>query len=86
MPLTTCKDCKKMISTNAENCPNCGSPLKHKSLVTKDIGLGGFIYFMLIVWGTYLIFSGNLVGFLLILIGAILLFVRLKIWSGIGKK
>lgn len=27
MALITCPDCKKQVSSNAKNCPNCGCPI-----------------------------------------------------------
>ncbi|HHF6246612.1 TPA: zinc ribbon domain-containing protein [Haemophilus influenzae] len=32
MSLTRCPECRKKISENAENCPNCGFPFKQKDL------------------------------------------------------
>lgn len=32
MSLTRCPECRKKISENAENCPNCGFSLKQKDL------------------------------------------------------
>ncbi len=40
MPLTTCPDCGKQVSTNAASCINCGAPLQRagdpKSVVTTQ--------------------------------------------------
>lgn len=85
MPLTNCSDCKKEISTNAENCPNCGAPLKQKSIITKDLSFGSLISAMIILLGLILIFTGKILGLILIVIGVILLLIRMKIWIGIGK-
>ncbi|STX51572.1 Uncharacterised protein [Legionella busanensis] len=86
MPLTNCVDCKKEISTNAENCPNCGAPLKSKSLISKNLGFGSLIDSVIILLGLILIFTGKILGLILILIGVILLLFRIKIWSVIGRK
>lgn len=32
MSLTRCPECRKKISENAENCPNCGFSFKQKDL------------------------------------------------------
>ncbi|HHF1939598.1 TPA: zinc ribbon domain-containing protein, partial [Haemophilus influenzae] len=32
MSLTGCPECRKKISENAENCPNCGFSFKQKDL------------------------------------------------------
>lgn len=32
MPLVKCPMCEKMISPNAESCPNCGEPMKKKEI------------------------------------------------------
>ena len=34
MALTRCPECRKKISENAENCPNCGFSFKQADLET----------------------------------------------------
>ncbi|MCK5853211.1 hypothetical protein KAH27_09320 [bacterium] len=36
MPLITCRDCKKEISTKAVSCPNCGRPNANAGIVTIE--------------------------------------------------
>jgi hypothetical protein len=84
MALVKCPDCGTECSDQANACPKCGRPLGgQKSLLTKSIGCGGFIYAMMLIIGLLLGIQGNPAGWLLVLIGAVLLFVRLKAWSGV---
>jgi hypothetical protein len=85
MPLINCSECKKEVSTKAENCPNCGAPLKRGSLMNNYLGFGSLISLMIILLGLILIFTGKILGLILILVGVILLLVKVKIWSGLGR-
>ena len=35
MALTTCKDCKKSVSTSAKTCPHCGAPIKGRGVISS---------------------------------------------------
>jgi hypothetical protein len=87
MALITCPDCKSECSDQAPACPKCGRPLGgEKSVLTKDLGFGGFVYALLIIGGLALIINGSPFGLILVGAGAVLLFVRMKIWSGVARK
>ena len=87
MGLIACADCGNECSDQAATCPNCGRPVgEPQSLVTKDLGFGGALYALIALAGLLLMLSGNLGGFLFVLIGGILLAARLKIWTGVGRK
>ena len=87
MALITCPDCNSECSDQAPACPKCGRPLAgQKSVMTKNLGFGGFVYALIIIGGLVLIVNGSPGGWILVGIGAILLFVRLKIWSGVERK
>lgn len=87
MPLINCPDCNTECSNLAQACPKCGRPLGNQnSLVTKDLGFGGAIYALMLIGGTLLAVQGKSIGFILGGAGAILLLVRLKIWTGVGGK
>ncbi len=36
MALINCRECGKSISDKAETCPECGSPVKEKSVFTTN--------------------------------------------------
>lgn len=89
MPLIHCPDCTTEVSDKAPVCPRCGCPLSaQKSLLTKDLGMGGLIYTLIIGLGLLLFIAdiSKTGGVLLIVSGGILLFVRTKIWTGSDKK
>lgn len=87
MSLIECKECSKKISHTVESCPHCGVLINGKSILTKDLGFGGFIYVLLIMLGLFMVFYRftDLIGWFFILSGVILLLIRLKLWVGIGK-
>ena len=87
MALITCPDCKKDVSDAAAACIHCGCTLKSKSYATKDIGAGGCIYVGLIGAGLLALKVGQTeVGYILLLLGVLLLGARLLIWSGSDRK
>jgi len=87
MALVNCPDCYTECSDMAPACPKCGRPLGgQKSVVTKDIGFGGAIYTLMLIGGVVIAFSGSSFGWILAGAGALLLFARLKIWSGVERK
>jgi len=89
MPLINCPDCTTEVSDKAPVCPKCGRPLSaQKSLFTKDLGVGGLIYTLIIGFGLLLVIANisKTGGFLLIVSGGILLFLRTKIWTGSDRK
>jgi len=44
MPLSECKDCGKMLSTSADECPTCGSTDPHPSTSTNFGCAGPFLF------------------------------------------
>lgn len=87
MALVKCPDCKSECSDVAPACPKCGRPLGgRKSLLTKDIGLGGAIYALMLIGGVVIGVQDWYIGWILASAGAILLFARLKIWLGVDRK
>jgi len=90
MPLIKCPDCAAECSDLAPACPKCGRPLGgQKSLATKNLGFGGFVYSMMLIVGILIaIFSAEMqpLGVLLAITGGILLLARLKIWAGVDRK
>jgi predicted RNA-binding Zn-ribbon protein involved in translation (DUF1610 family) len=62
--LFPCPDCERMISRNAESCPNCGRFMQRLGAMTVDrrgwagtIALGIFLIGVLYVLATVLIFT-----------------------------
>jgi hypothetical protein len=55
MSIINCKECKQTISTKAKSCPNCGAPVKKKSLL-------GCTFLILILLIGVLIFVVNIGG------------------------
>ena len=45
MALIKCRECGKEVSTSAQNCPNCGAPVKK-----PGIGCGGAILILFAVF------------------------------------
>ena len=87
MALVKCPDCSTECSDLAPACPKCGRPLPgQKSVLTKDIGFGGAIYTLMLFGGVVLAIAGNPLGWILAIAGGLLLFARLKMWSGIERK
>lgn len=87
MALIACPDCQTEVSDQAPACPKCGRPLAaEKSVVTKDLGFGGFIYALLVLAGIVITANGAPAGLLLVAAGGVLLLARLKIWSGVARK
>lgn len=87
MALVKCPDCNSECSDMSPACPKCGRPLGgQKSFITKDIGFGGVIYTLMLIGGVVAAFQGHLAGWVFAAAGAILLFVRLRIWSGVERK
>lgn len=86
MALINCPECGKSISDKAETCPECGSPVKEKSAFTKNLGCGGVLFALLLLTGLVIGIGGASIGWLVAAIGLLLLAVRLKMWSGTGKK
>lgn len=76
MPLIKCPDCGKEFSDQARACPNCGRPFgQHKSLLTKNLGVDGFVFGMMIVFGLFV--APQPYAILLIAAGLLLLVVKL---------
>ncbi len=44
MPMTKCKKCGEHVSTNAKTCPQCGAPVRRKSIVLR----AGCLFFVLL--------------------------------------
>jgi hypothetical protein len=88
MPLITCKDCKKAFSDAAKSCPNCGRPSKSPSLFTKDIGVVGLVYTLLLGFGGLASLSEawRIPGITVAIIALLLLIIRLKSWSAVHVK
>lgn len=53
MALKPCRECGREVSTNAKECPNCGTPNPTKSLGGTDIGCGSGC--MLLILGVIVI-------------------------------
>jgi hypothetical protein len=49
MALTSCLECKKEISTNANTCPHCGTKMPHSSAKAGVI-IGGVLSAGLLAW------------------------------------
>lgn len=87
MALIKCPDCGTECSDLALACPKCARPLAtQQSFATKDIGFGGFLYTLMFLGGAGLGLTGSSIGWILAVAGGLLLFARLKIWSGVGRK
>ncbi len=87
MALIHCPDCQTECSDLAPACPKCGRPLGgQKSFLTKDIGLGGVIFVLLVIAGLLVSVAGEPLGLAITGAGALLLFLRLKAWSGVERK
>lgn len=79
--MMTCPDCSSACSDRAAACPHCGCPLRQRSLWTREMGVAGAVYALLIVSGIVmmpLMPAGYLrgMGLMLALMGAVLLVVR----------
>lgn len=84
--LRPCPACGHTVSLEATNCPQCGQPLKKKSVLTKDIGFAGGIYALIILAGLFIGLNGLLIGWIMLVAGAVLLAVRLRGWVGISNQ
>ncbi|KTD61855.1 zinc ribbon domain-containing protein [Legionella spiritensis] len=93
MAMVGCPQCKKSIASDALECPHCGHPLRkqdveieQKPTPARNYGWGTFIYLLLIVAGLFMLFEGRLTGLILLIIGALLIIGRYKLWGQTGKK
>ena len=87
MALIKCPDCGTECSDQAPACPKCARPLSgQKSIFTKDLGFGGFIYALMLIGGFGIGVQGSLFGWILAIAGGLLLLARLKISAGVGRK
>lgn len=52
MALKECPECKHMVSSKAETCPNCGAPVKSFSLFWFIMKMIGWIVFgvLMLAW------------------------------------
>ena len=57
MALKKCKECGEKVSSKAKNCPNCGAPVKKRSMIKKF--LGWFILIILIFVVLSAMFGGG---------------------------
>jgi len=87
MPIFTCPDCQKPVSTDASACPNCGKNLSDISqeekakLVTRRSIAGKTSSALMILFSSVFILAGLVtllyfwqVGVVLILVGIFMLF------------
>lgn len=58
MALTTCKDCKRAVSTSAKACPNCGAPIKSRGTISS-IARWFVILFLIIPVGIAIFIAVN---------------------------
>ena len=80
MALISCPDCNAECSDQAKTCPKCGRPIiKEKSIATKNLGFGGFLFTLILIAGVVLAVQGSTLGWLLIIMGGLLLLARLLI-------
>lgn len=49
MQLIECSDCHQQISDEANSCPHCGKPLRHRPGMTKPLLLIGLALFCVLI-------------------------------------
>ena len=59
MPLINCPACEKQISTEANDCPHCGHPIKPKSSSTNSVIKVVIIIFIVLIGGFLLVCVGG---------------------------
>ena len=87
MALVVCTDCNKKFSDAADLCPNCGRPLKQKSLLTKDVGPMTLVYGITFLGGLSCLFipDWKWPGIIIAVISFLLILIRVRMWSGVSK-
>ncbi len=86
--LLACPACKNDVSKAAIQCPSCGHPMSQKSYLTKDIGIGGFVYTLIALIGLMTMLFGvmNWIVLLFFALGITGIIIRLKMWIGAAPK